>query len=311
MLVRAPTRHYADWITDSHRWDDYVAREGDVIIATAPKCGTTWVQRIVGLLIFNDPTPRSVDDESPWVDMAILPLDATIASIEAQSHRRYLKSHLPFECLPIYDEVRYIHVARDGRDACMSVHGMVSGRKRSAQDAVTSSGLTEAYSGVPEGPCEFFRYWLSTSVTAGQSDGAPFISFFDVVASFWPERHRDNLLMVHYSDLRADLDGEMRRIAAFLGIPIDEARWPELVQAATFDEMKKSGAQIKPHVVHGLEKGADGFFNKGTGGSWRGHLTDQDLELYQAKVGEKFSRGLAAWIEHGRLGAGDPRQSDN
>ena len=49
-------------------------------------------------------------------------LDDAIATIEGQTHRRFLKAHLPFDGLPIFDEVKYVHVARDGRDALMSWH---------------------------------------------------------------------------------------------------------------------------------------------------------------------------------------------
>jgi len=48
------------------------------------------------------------------------PLEETLAKIEAQAHRRFLKSHLPADGLPLHDAVRYIHVARDGREACLS-----------------------------------------------------------------------------------------------------------------------------------------------------------------------------------------------
>lgn len=36
-------------------------------------------------------------------------------------------------------------------------------------------------------------------------------------------------LLVHYNDLKADLDGEMRRISDHLEIPVNEAIWPALV----------------------------------------------------------------------------------
>jgi len=309
MLVRAAQRQYVDWISDSSRWVPYRPRCGDVVIATAPKCGTTWVQRIVALLIFKTTEPRSVDDESPCIEFSFYPLDMIYRTIEAQEHRRYLKAHLPLECLPLHSELHYIHVARDGRDACVSLHDMVTGTNRGARQQ--SPEMAEAYDAVPENLRDFFRYWLTHGITQDQSDGAPFISFFDIETSFWARRKLDNLLMVHYNDLKADLDGEMRRIAGFLGIEVDEAIWPALVKAATFDEMRKSGAQIKPHAAHGMDKGSDGFFNKGTGGRWREHLTAEDEELYQAKVREKFSPALAAWIEQGRLGAGDPHQSDD
>ncbi len=122
MLSRAPTRVVRDWSCDSRRWSGYKPRKGDVIIATAPKVGTTWMQQIVNLLILQSPQPRPLMELSPWLERrGQIPIEVVLQSIEAQTHRRYLKSHLPFDALPIHDEVRYIHVGRDGRDACMSL----------------------------------------------------------------------------------------------------------------------------------------------------------------------------------------------
>jgi aryl sulfotransferase len=308
VLIRGPQRRYLDWFSDSRRWDGYRPRPDDVIIASAPKCGTTWVQRIVGLLIFNDSTPRSVDEESPWVDFRLYPLEAVYQPIERQEHRRYLKAHLPLDGLPLYEEVKYIHVSRDGRDAFMSLHDMVMGFKANPMADVADPEIGKPYPTIPERPADYFRMWLTTSVNEDQTDGAPFLSFFDLEVASWAERLRSNVLLVHYSDLKADLDGEMRRIAAFLGAPIDAAKWPDLVRAATFEEMKAAGARIKPSVVDAMSGGADRFFNKGVNGRWREHLSDADLALYREKVREKFTPGLAAWIEEGRLRAGDPRE---
>src|SRR5574340_877055 len=117
MLSRQATRVVRDWTCDSTRWSDYKPRAGDVIIATAPKVDTTWMQQIVNLLIFQSAQPRTLGQLSPWIDFRFrLPINEQLSLIEAQTHRRFLKSHLPLDALPIYDEVRYIHVARDARD---------------------------------------------------------------------------------------------------------------------------------------------------------------------------------------------------
>ena len=123
-LVQPATREYRTWVTDGRRWSRYAPRESDIVIATYPKCGTTWMQRIVGSLVFLTPDPMPFSSEiSLWIDSRLsVPVDDAIATIEAQTHRRFLKSHLPFDGLPIFDEVKYIHVARDGRDALMSWH---------------------------------------------------------------------------------------------------------------------------------------------------------------------------------------------
>ena len=51
-LVRPATREYRNWVTDSRRWSCYTPRASDIVISTYPKCGTTWMQRIVGALVF-------------------------------------------------------------------------------------------------------------------------------------------------------------------------------------------------------------------------------------------------------------------
>ena len=48
-------------------------------------------------------------------------------------------------------------------------------------------------------------------------------------ADAWARRDEPNVVLVHYDDLFADLEGEMRRLADRLGIAVPEERWPELV----------------------------------------------------------------------------------
>src|SRR6185437_8889095 len=128
MLVRPALRDYRTWVMDSRRWRPYRPRAGDVVIATAPKSGTTWMQQIVSSLVFQDPQPRSLYDVSTWIDARFLQSEAeTYRAFEAQVHRRFPKTHVPVDGLPIDDEAFYIHVARDGRDAALSMHNHFTG----------------------------------------------------------------------------------------------------------------------------------------------------------------------------------------
>src|SRR5215510_8555347 len=118
---RLQPKVYKTWHLDSTRWDYYQPRDGDIVIATYAKCGSTWMRRIVSLLIFQSPEPRALPQISPWIDCRFLDsVEVMQEMLEGQRHRRFLKSHLSFDSLPHYDQVRYIHVARDGRDAGMS-----------------------------------------------------------------------------------------------------------------------------------------------------------------------------------------------
>jgi aryl sulfotransferase len=313
MLARAASREYRTWSVDSRLWARFAPRVDDIVIATPPKCGTTWMQQIVGSLIFRDPTPRSLPKVSPWIDQRFRgSVEETYATLDAQTHRRFIKTHLPIDGLPLFDEVRYIHVARDGRDVALSSHNHFGSNLPAAVANFDRIGLEDPaigrpYPRLPNDPSEFFRQWLSTPAVPGQSDGLTSTSFFDFVAGYWAERRRPNLLLVHYADLCANLEGEMRRIAEFLEIEIEEALWVSLVEAARFESMKAAGEALMPRVNAMLAGGAARFFQRGGTGRWRGVLSEADLALYDAKVREKFSSTLAAWVHGGRAAVGDPR----
>lgn len=114
---------------------------------------------------------------------------------------------------------------------------------------------------------------------------------------------------MHYADLSHELGSEMRRIANFLDIEIDDGLWESLARAAGFDAMRAAGDELMPFTKTMFAEGSRRFFNKGTNGRWRSVLTDDDLALYDAKVRETLSPSLAAWLEGSRRQAGDPRSA--
>ena len=89
MLVRPALREYRTWTLDSRYWDGYAPRPDDIIIASAPKCGTTWTQQIVSSLVFRDAQIRSLPAVSPWVEARFrFTADGVRDILEAQRHRR-------------------------------------------------------------------------------------------------------------------------------------------------------------------------------------------------------------------------------
>ena len=313
MLSRRATRVVRDFTRDSRRWASYKPRDGDVIIATAPKVGTTWMQQIVSLLIFQSREPRPLGQTSPWIDCRFRgPVELMLDSIEAQTHRRFLKSHLPLDALPIYDEVRYIHVARDGRDACMSLLNHYKSFSQEALDSFDKIGLSDEtinrpFPRTPKTEREFFLYWIAgreDEPTSPMSD-----NFLSLERAFWKERRRPNLLLVHYNDLKADLSSEMKRVAEFLGIKTPDSLWPQLVEAASFEAMKRDGGRLMPQVERLFVGGTQNFFYKGTNSRWREVLTEADVSLYERKIKAELTPALIRWLTEGRLVAGDPRTS--
>lgn len=317
-LERAPTREVRTPVMESSRWDGFAVRPDDIVIATYPKCGTTWTQRIVDLLVFQDPAPRAIMDTAVWLDSRIFATrEEDVATLEAQKHRRFIKSHLPFDALPIYDSVKYIHVARDGRDAFLSWHNHQSGftpeaRMRVGAIIMNDPALAPMMAGgpppeFPKDPEVYFQTWIAHAEEDPRVEPGFELSYFDFENTYWAERGRKNLLFVHYNDLKADLVGEMARISEFLEIDTPAERLGTLAKAAEFDSMKANGQALLPKLNQYFDHGAQRFLNKGTNGRWKDILTDADLARYEAVFRRKVSPACADWLEHGRLGAGDPK----
>ena len=317
-LERAPTRDVRTPIMESSRWEGFAMRPDDIVIATYPKCGTTWTQRIVDLLVFQDPAPRPIMDTAVWLDSRVFDThQANVVTLEAQTHRRFIKSHLPLDALPIYDTVKYIHVARDGRDAFLSWHNHRIGftpetKMKVAMTIMSDPALAHLLAGgpppeTPADPQVYFQTWIAQAEADPATGPGADLSYFDFENTYWSERRRKNLLFVHYADLKADLAGEMARISDFLEIDTPADRLPTLAKAAGFAAMQANSAALLPHIGEHFDKGAERFLNKGTNGRWRDVLTDADLARYDAVLRRKVSPACADWLEHGRLSAGDPR----
>jgi aryl sulfotransferase len=292
-------RELHNTLMDSDRWDGFRFRDGDIIIGTWAKSGTTWTQQIVAQLLFQGADDMPAMDLAPWLDMRCAPLDDVIAGLEAQEHRRFIKTHLPADALLMSPQASYIYVARDGRDVVWSMYNhllkMTDGFYAMIND--TPGRVTPPLERPAVEIREFFHAWLD-------SDGAPMGSFWDHVQSWWDLRNEPNVLLMHFAAMKADMPAEIRRVAAFLDIDIDESRWPTIVEHCTFDYMKKHGDSLSrsPVVSDFFEGGlAKSFIHKGTNGRWRDTLTDDDIRKYEQTAASRLSPDCAHWLATGEL----------
>src|ERR1700757_4938193 len=115
-------RRYEASMYDSNRWDGFELRPGDIIISIPPKCGTTWTQMICALLILQEPElPLPLDTLSPWIDMVTRARADVFADLEAQTHRRVIKTRTPLAQIPGDPAVPYICAGRAPRDVGLSM----------------------------------------------------------------------------------------------------------------------------------------------------------------------------------------------
>jgi aryl sulfotransferase len=292
-LAPVKTREIHNHHMDSTVWNDFRFRDDDIVIGTWAKSGTTWMQQIVGQLIFDGAEGIDVPTLSPWVDMRIMPPEA-IAALEHQTHRRFLKTHLPVDALVFSPKAKYIYVARDGRDAAWSAYNHFANAKDDIYDLLNNTpGRVGPTIERPGGTAhDYWREWFA-------GDGYPLWSFWENIRTWWEIRDLPNVRLVHFNDLKRDLAGSIRDIAAFLDIAIDEATFPAILEHCSFDYMKARAELSAPLGGTLWEGGAATFINKGTNGRWRDVLSPDESAAYEARAVIELGPLCAEWLKNG------------
>ena len=281
---------------DSTIWNDFDFRDDDIVIATYAKSGTTWMQQIVSQLLFRCEEGLEVAEMSPWLDLRVPPKEVKLPAVKAQTHRRFIKTHLPVDALVFSPGVKYLYIGRDGRDVVWSMYNHHANANDKWYAALNDTpGLVGPPIEKPPADIrQYYHDWLDR-------DGHPWWPFWENVRSWWEIRHLPNVKLVHFAQLKADLPGQMREIAEFLGIPIDESKWEAMVEHCSFDYMKKNATKSVPLGGLFWDGGAQTFVHKGTNGRWREVLTRQESEKYERLALTQLGAACANWLATGEL----------
>ena len=293
-MAQAPIR-YRSPDEDSGRWRDFVFREGDIVISTRSKSGTTWMQMICALLVFQtEELPAPLPELSPWLDWLGLPSADLFERLEAQDHRRFIKTHTPLDGVPADPRVTYIVVGRHPLDAAVSLYHHGNNLDRERIQLLT--GQTERSRPLP--PLhDWLLGWIDFDGNARDNlDSLPGVALHATDA--WARRDEPNVVLVHYDDLSADLESEMRRLATRLAINVADGAWPRLVAAAGFDRMRARAELLAPDPER-IIKQRDRFFLRGSSGAGRELLSEPELARYHERAEQLAPRDVIAWL-HGR-----------
>jgi aryl sulfotransferase len=290
------TRELQNHHFDSTIWNDLRFRDDDIVIATYAKAGTTWTQQILAQLLFAGAEDMAVADMSPWLDLRVPPKHEKLPAVEAQTHRRFLKTHLPVDALVFSPRGKYLYIGRDGRDVVWSMYNHHANANAEWYKALNETpGLVgPPIEKPPASIRRYFHEWLDR-------DGHPFWPFWENVRSWWAIRRLPNVMLLHFAELKADMPAQIRRIARFLEIPIDERRWDAIVEHCGFDYMKRHASRSVPLGGLFWDGGAQTFINKGTNGRWRDTLTPEDVARYEERARRELGEACARWVTTGEL----------
>ena len=288
------TRELHNHHFDSTIWNDFQFRDDDIVIATYAKSGTTWMQQIIGQMLFGPDPDLEVAEMSPWLDLRVPPKAVKLPAVEAQTHRRFLKTHLPVDALVFSPRAKYLYIGRDGRDVVWSLYNHHVNANRKWYEALND---TPGRIGPPiePPPGDIHRYWHDWL----ERDGYPFWPFWENIRTWWAVRHLPNVLFLHYASLKRDMPGQMRRIAAFLDVSIDAPHWDTIVEYCSFAWMKQHATKSVPLGGAFWDGGAPVFIHQGVNGRWQGTLTAEDVAAYEARAVQELGMECARWLATG------------
>lgn len=194
------------------------ARPSDVLVATFPKCGTTWMQQIVhGLRTRGSMDFEEISLVVPWIEIsAMLGIDINAPQV---AEPRAFKTHMQWDRVP--KGGKYIYGMRDPTDTLLSFYHFMNG-VMFERDTIDVDGF---YASMFSRHPVFGTYWSH-------------------VRSWWEQRHRDDVLILCFEDMKRDHEGAVRRIAAFIGISADEELIALSTRQSTFEFMRAHERQF-------------------------------------------------------------------
>ncbi len=304
---------YHNSLFDSARWNNFEFRDGDIVICTPAKCGTTWTQMICALLIFQTTElEKPLSQYSPWLDMQVRTEQEVYDLLGAQQHRRFIKTHTPLDGLPINPKATYVCVGRDPRDAIISLTHHIDNMNHEAFRSMVAAATGVASkepepeekdeaASEPKTPStteEWFWQWAEDETPLVEKLSTLRGTLHHYQQAF---KHRElgNVFIMHYAAMKADLEGEMRRLASALQIEVPEKLWPSLVQAAKFENMRENAARIAPDAEKGVWKDARGFFYSGSSEYWKEFFTPEAFERYKMRADALAEVDLLRWAHQG------------
>ena len=304
-------REYRERDSDNARWEGFEFRPGDIIVDAPTKSGTTWTQLLVALLLFDGPQfPQPLGEMSIWMEQQTRSVEDAHAILAAQTHRRFIKSHTPLDGVPDREDVFYVWVGRDPRDAAVSfVHHLENMDRDRFEELITRQAGPE-----PEQPETPDTAELSRQERAARyfdrfidddADGPAWSLRFLAhhYSTFWERRSLPNVDLFHFVDYQADLPGQLARLADFLQVELSPVRARQLAEEASIERSRARAMDVAPEAHLGVWKDPQAFFRSGASGQWLDQLTDQQKQRYDQRMLDLVPEDLAAWIHGGRSGS--------
>jgi len=279
-----------------------VLRQGDVVISSGIKSGTTFTRALVQQIIakgvddFTDLT-----DEVPFIQFYHHPYETDAAKLrhfEALTwSRRPVRAIATHDrTLPLDPTLKYIVTFRSPHE----VHDSYRAFFNSMHDDMRALWSGCVPSRVSEDAFEYmWSAYLAQHIVANH------------VNAWWPHRHAPNVLFLHYADMNKDLTATARRVAAFMGVALAPDELAAVVEHTSFAFMKAHASRYdgspqgwpRPFIERGwIKPGFQAYESEALtrSGKTGQHDTSERMAKYAAALDKQIPDEQArTWVLHG------------
>ncbi|XP_063286958.1 sulfotransferase 1B1-like isoform X2 [Pelobates fuscus] len=249
--------------------ESFQARPDDLLIATYPKAGTTWMQEIVDLVV-NEGDLEKVKRAPTHIRFPFLeicsppPIPSGIDILEETPSPRIIKTHLAYKLVPKSfwaQNCKVIYIARNAKDNAVSYYYFDLMNKTQPDP----------------GPWEkYVESFLKGDVGWG--------SWFDHVIDWWKAKDKHRILYMFYEDMKEDPKREIRKVMDFLGKNLSENILEKIYQHTSFQAMKDNPmANYTSFPSSILDQSCSPFMRKGEVGDWVNHFSKTQNEVFDAE----------------------------
>ncbi|XP_042495087.1 cytosolic sulfotransferase 8-like [Macadamia integrifolia] len=276
------------WYVDKHCQavlavqDHFKARSSDIILATNPKSGATWIKALVFATV--NRSNYSIDNHPllsqnshflvPFLEIS--PYQNQIPDLEILPSPRLFATHISYNSLPqsmIDSSCRIVYLCRNPKDVFVSMwHFMNKMRERLSKPPLDVMKVFERFC---NGVTHFGPFW-------------------DHVLGYWKAslERPQHVLFIKYEDFKADPGFHLKRLAQFMGYPFSyeeekEGLVDEILRLCSFENMSSLEVNKTGEAPMGAFKN-EAFFRKGKVGDWENYLTSVMIERLDQITEEKF-----------------------
>ncbi|KAM3872590.1 cytosolic sulfotransferase 3-like [Diretmus argenteus] len=263
------------YFTDNwEKVQNFQARPDDILIATYPKAGTTWVSYILDLLYFGRTSPERqtlipIYERVPFLEISITNKFQGVDMVDKlPTSPRLIKTHLPVQFVPksFWEQnCRMVYVARNAKDNAVSYFHFDRMNQVEPEPGDWSS---------------YLQRFMEGKMVFG--------SWYDHVTGWWEKKQTHSKLhYMFYEDLIKDTGREIDQLCCFLGLSPSAEEKERIIGGVQFDTMKKNNmANYSTSGV--MDFKISPFMRKGKVGDWMNHFTVAQSEQFDEDYKRKM-----------------------